>query len=879
MVGLLGIVVFLLTCLHVVYYILPANTVGELRALMDDASLETDGGCSALRIDFSSEEQFNASVAAWKDSAVSAIELINTWKDYDTAVEELDSSIRDKLSASSWFLETAASCWLMAAVFLAYFRLAFTRWPEIEDEYEEGTALVADKEESKEIRICTQIHDACIQRVRSCGMACRDWKPARSYAVEQWELDEEGWALEQQNKEEVVTDAADPKVMAIDVKVRLQKVSSCSSCCSFPEYSPAINLSDISLTSEIAEKLNSKKEDDVNDLREKLTSGATQVKFSNFQSWSRSQKELYQKLATPKNFARCNELQRLTTKLELMERIPQQDASKVYVSHDGWPLDDTRSLASQGVSDNETVFILNKTTCHCCCDALFKCVNKMLATNRWTFFKLLDWFRPEKTTKDSKKKKNNNDIFPVWWTNGLALFLVVGAAVYIRSLYQDSHFIASAALHRFVELQLQSQFGDKFLLWSLLQYTSAVLALLWAVIGISFFYTKSSQSLFTTVKIWMCEWTYARLVQFYINLPFIAFSLHFISPTLLFFAYGYDNMEYVTNSVYQPLKNAVSPVMEAKAALEQRRLGIGDDDDNGGVTFLKSNHTINVAEQTLNDHAASVVGAAAKVHTVFQMFVTAMLSEGSPSIILYMLSNLIALNGISTIWAWFPKQTKKIAKWAKSGMKEDLRVKDMWTEFVQLHLNNTLFWLTDYLVVSWLLMGPEDKLSDESVVTMLVLGLVIMSLGELISKGMYRPEGRAFGIALVAGPLVFNYVTGPQLFNVAVWLTVTGYQDPDQFWEYWSYVVVLVEILKAPQNWKLDMMARRGRARKAKAKKHWSFLDLKKENVKEVVGKMKEEKMHLEETVRSSAKKWRKEATKRRLQRGVFENEEAKVSL
>ena len=67
--------------------------------------------------------------------------------------------------------------------------------------------------------------------------------------------------------------------------------------------------------------------------------------------------------------------------------------------------------------------------------------------------------------------------------------------------------------------------------------------------------------------------------------------------------------------------------------------------------------------------------------------------------------------------------------------------------------------------------------------------------------------------------------------------------------------------------------------RKAKAKKNWSLLDLKKENVRDVVGKLKEEKMHLEETVRSSAKKWRKEATKRRMQRDVFGNEEVKVSL
>jgi hypothetical protein len=610
------------------------------------------------------------------------------------------------------------------------------------------------------------------------------------------------WAWEKSDVMEVNQE------MSVGVKVLLKPKESISSCCccycgsskldlkcSFPEYSPVITIRRVSLVSEIVSKLNEEK---------KILQSLANSKFSSLDDQTG-------------NF------------LKILNRIPYQDPNNVYTTFDGWPLDDKVFLSSLGVAENETVYIVKKQRCHCCYITCYKLMNKMFAGVRYIFFTLLDWFRPPTSEMNNDSINNQPScIFPSWWTNGGAIFLVGGAMVLIWSLlYQGeeaSSVIASSSLIQFLKLQLQFQFGEGFPLRRALQYigvAAVVFGVLWLFIGFSYYNNDKSRKV--SLKRWFCDWIYSRLVQLYVNLPFLSFSLHFISPILLILAYAHNNIDYVTNNIYQPLKDAVHPIIVAKIALKQRRLG----SDSSENTFMMNNQTIEIAEQTLNHHAALVVGAAAEVHTVFQMFITTLLSEGSPSIVLYMMSNLIALNGITKIWAWFPRQIKKVAKWANDGMRKDLNLNKMRKEFQNLHLNNACFWLTDYIVIYWSMnIDPGDEmLNDETIVTVMVIGLLIFCLTKLMCQGIYNSEGSALGIIFVFGPTVFKYITGPSMFKVAVWLAVTSYRDPDQVWEYLQYAVVLIEMFKTPRNWKEEMKRRRKnaekKARERRAEKNW----------------------------------------------------------
>ena len=108
-VGFMGMLVFMFTCLHIMYIIFPSNSVNDLRSLLNDdlMTVEKDDDQNVSNgwssIDFSTHEHFNKTVLEWKDSAMTAIDLINTWKDYDTAAEELDSNMRNQLETNGWF--------------------------------------------------------------------------------------------------------------------------------------------------------------------------------------------------------------------------------------------------------------------------------------------------------------------------------------------------------------------------------------------------------------------------------------------------------------------------------------------------------------------------------------------------------------------------------------------------------------------------------------------------------------------------------------------------------------------------------------------------------------------------------------------------------
>ena len=90
--------------------------------------------------------------------------------------------------------------------------------------------------------------------------------------------------------------------------------------------------------------------------------------------------------------------------------------------------------------------------------------------------------------------------------------------------------------------------------------------------------------------------------------------------------------------------------------------------------FLHNDTIIQVAKYTLAEECATIIGEAAEVHPIFQVFVTGVLTPGSPSIILYMLWNIITINGVVTLWNWLPRQIPIFQKWFVSGMVKPLNL-------------------------------------------------------------------------------------------------------------------------------------------------------------------------------------------------------------
>ena len=153
-----------------------------------------------------------------------------------------------------------------------------------------------------------------------------------------------------------------------------------------------------------------------------------------------------------------------------------------------------------------------------------------------------------------------------------------------------------------------------------------------------------------------------------------------------------------------------------------------------------------------------------------------------------MMSNIIALNGIKKIWDWFPNQARKITQWAKSGMEKDLRVTEMWHEYKRLHLTNTFFWLTDWMMHHMFMMGPSDTIPFEHVVLLVAVGVSMLWSKQFIFGGRYKHELKQLGGMLVLTPLLFNYVTGASMFKVVVWLFVNHFRNPKTMKEYVSGV-------------------------------------------------------------------------------------------
>jgi hypothetical protein len=132
-VGVLGFIVLIFTCLHILQYVLATDSSDALRKLVGDVPTEEDE-YQSLTIDFTTHASFNASVAEWKDAAHQTLDTMNTWKDYEGAAEELNSGMRDNFELSGPLVDVAKYAWIVAALFMAYNRKAFTSWPKINDE-------------------------------------------------------------------------------------------------------------------------------------------------------------------------------------------------------------------------------------------------------------------------------------------------------------------------------------------------------------------------------------------------------------------------------------------------------------------------------------------------------------------------------------------------------------------------------------------------------------------------------------------------------------------------------------------------------------------------------------------------------------------------
>ena len=667
-VAILGIVVFMFTCIHICMHVFPTSTINKLRAVLED---EVD--YSGFIINFTTHELYNESVATWQTSTEQTLEAINTWTDFRTAAQELDSEMRLNFQMESTLVSVATFVWIAAAVFMAYCRKAFTSWPKVvEGDGDENENLLDEQ------IICARI---CTQWMRKLGLLYQDWRPTRSYAIKKWEFESEIKTSSTINK------APNSMARTVFVRERMESPITCCACITIPMY------------------------------------------------------------RTPKKI-------KGVTVLDLFIKLNVTGELK-YIKHGGWPLDESKPLSTQ-IEENAIVFLVDKKCGHGIYVHSYWMIEKMFDSARWIFLSVLDFFRKH---GDVDSEEELPFVFPDWWMNGNFLMLVLGFVYAVLNKFYLGHVIPN--WH-----------------WVVI-YTVAVV---WASSCLYFYIVNSTLTLYKNVKLHVCAYLYSCLRSFYQHLPFVALYLHFVSPTMFFLAYAYDNMDYAKNKIYRPLSDAIEPVIFARMQIRHHKLGIIKN-TTSGVNFLTNNETIRMAEQTLDQSCAFVIGAAAEVHTLLQIMVTGMMSDGSPNIAMYLLSYLIVLDGVKKMFEWGPKQVKKIAKWAQSGMEKDMHIGGIWQEFQTIHAANALFWLSDYVANYWLKMEPGDILHNQTVVTLLTSGLIIVCIAKLGWTRNYVAPVHDLGIFVCLAPFLLNYITGTKMFKLAVWFAVKYHQNPDGVWQ------------------------------------------------------------------------------------------------
>merc|ERR1712127_991671 len=89
---------------------------------------------------------------------------------------------------------------------------------------------------------------------------------------------------------------------------------------------------------------------------------------------------------------------------------------------------------------------------------------------------------------------------------------------------------------------------------------------------------------------------------------------------------------------------------------------------------------------------------------------------------------------------------------------------------------------------------------------MILLGILVAGLSWKWWQGRYWKQGRILGLWIICALFVLNKITGPEMFKVFVWMSMTFCLNPQAIWKYLSYGLIVSEILKAPKKWKLLVM-------------------------------------------------------------------------
>ena len=85
----------------------------------------------------------------------------------------------------------------------------------------------------------------------------------------------------------------------------------------------------------------------------------------------------------------------------------------------------------------------------------------------------------------------------------------------------------------------------------------------------------------------------------------------------------------------------------------------------------------------------------------------------------------------------------------------------------------------------------------------MIFGCVVLFLSwyQYWWKQRFWIQGCYISTWIIIAPFVLNYGTGPHMFKVIVWMSVSYCLDPQFIWRYLSYFMIIGEILKAPKKW------------------------------------------------------------------------------
>jgi serine/threonine protein kinase len=796
----LGLIVLFCTCLHVLQHIFPKDTSSEYRLMWDDpASTEDSDGSSnnaGLNISFRSHKLFDSSVAEWQKNTEKVIDKIIQLQNPEKTAKKLGNKVREKLKLRGFLLDVSLGCWFIAALFLGYSRLAKVMWPQVNknvkskeeiDKENESDEKFEKMTKEKKIEYLEQQPGWKINKKNDKVITC-EWDKKSFSDINKAFLFEKNDTA----KSELRQEQEDANLLCCACWI--QCVRRCAT--SFKEWRPersyavknweypkdVLHADDAAIVKSLEEQKNGKPMS-VNvyyiDTKENCCWWCPSV----FPQYSHIEVEKVKQI---------NEVwKQLEDKLE-------RGSVDHYLAHGGWPLDETEDFLASQVQPWDELYVVKKGYGHCCYKYTYRWINKLFVCIRWLYMdNLLAFFGHygKVNDKEELKKYFGKPIFPEIVTKSSGIFL---AAVVIECA--------------------RAYFGSViFTLWELRAMFTC--GLLWVTaIGYCWNSSKSTDqiSFYDTCIVYMCGALHAFFLKIYINMPKIAFNLLFISPTILFIAYGYDNYDYIFKCIYQPLRDSVAPIAYAREVLNNHKL---HGNSSGVDDIFIHNETM---VKTLEKSSAAILKKTTETHTVFQIMVAGILSDGSPNILLFMMSYLILFEtSKKVLLQWPPKILETMNKWAISGMETDVRedLNKLWKTFKKHHLANALFFLTDYILLDQcndgsffvfkfnpffcLALGPYDTLGSSVMRNVVIFGLTILFLSWKYWNGRFFSQGRYICAWFVSAPWVLNLGTGSEMFKVYVWLTVSYCLDPAFIWRYLTYFMLIGEVLKTPKKWKM----------------------------------------------------------------------------